>query len=71
MRSASGTYLKKEAIALLPPDTPLGRDIRAFYRAVWAYYPSEESVEHALAVIAMGVAFLRAAESWWEDARVQ
>jgi hypothetical protein len=45
---------------------PLGREIRAFYRAVWTYYPSE-SVEPALAVIAMGVAFLRAAKSWWED----
>jgi hypothetical protein len=62
---------KEGAIALVPPDTPVGREIRAFYRAVWAYYPPEQSVEHALAVIAMGVAFLRAAESWWEDARVQ
>ena len=59
---------KEEAIALLPPDTPLGREIRAFYRAVWIYYPAEESVEHALAVIATGAAFLGAAKSWWEEA---
>ena len=61
------TLAKEEAIALLPFDTPLGREIRAFYRAAWTYYPAEESVEHALAVIATGVAFLRAAKSWWEE----
>jgi hypothetical protein len=60
---------KEGAIALLPPDTLLGREIRAFYRAAWTYYPGEESVEHALAVIATGVAFLRAAKSWWEEVR--
>ena len=63
------TLAKEEAIALLPSDMPLGREIRAFYRAAWTYYPAEESVEHALAVIAAGVAFLRAAKSWWEEVR--
>src|SRR5207249_4848201 len=51
------TLTKADAIALLLPDTPLGREIRAFFHAVWAYYPAEESVEHALTVIATGVAF--------------
>jgi hypothetical protein len=63
------TLAKEEAIALLPLDTPLGREVRAFYRAVWTSYPAEESVEHALAGIATGVAFLRAAKSWWEEVR--
>ena len=45
------------AIALWPSDTPLGREIRAFYRAAWAYYPAEESIAHALTVIATGVAY--------------
>jgi hypothetical protein len=63
------TLVKEEAIALLPSGTPLRREIRAFYRAAWAYYPAEESVEHALAVIATGVAFLHAAKSWWEEVR--
>jgi hypothetical protein len=63
------TLAKEEAIALLPSDMPLGREIRAFYRAAWTYYPAEESVEHALAVIATGVPFLHAAKSWWEEVR--
>jgi hypothetical protein len=63
------TLAKEEAIALLPFDTPLGRAIRAFYRAAWTYYAAEESVEHALAVIATGAAFLHAATSWWDEVR--
>jgi hypothetical protein len=44
--------------------------MREFYQAVRTYYPAEESVEQALAVIERGVAFLRAAKSWWDGADV-
>lgn len=58
---------KQEAIALLPEDSPMGSTIRNFYAAVRTYYPAQESVDAALAVIEHGVGFLRAAQAWWHD----
>ena len=55
---------KQEVIALLSPDEPMGRAIRTFNRAVWAYYPTEDSVDEALKVIETGVGFLQAATDW-------
>jgi hypothetical protein len=55
---------KQEVIALLPQDEPLGQSIDAFNQAVWAYYPSETSVDAALHVIERGVGFLQAAKDW-------
>jgi hypothetical protein len=57
---------KAQAIALLPPETPLGQTSRAFYQAVQTYYPSEEVVGEGLAVIITGVAFLHTVQSWWQ-----
>lgn len=56
---------KEQAIERLPDNTALRDTIRAFYRAVWDYYPAEDSLENALALIERGVAFLGAASSWW------
>jgi len=56
---------KEEAIRRLPNSTNLRKEIEAFYQAVWAYYPTEDSLEHALSVIKHGIAFLQAAGSWW------
>jgi len=58
---------KEEAMSHLPHDTALHEAIQAFYRALWAYYPQEDSLEDALSVIQAGVGFLRAAESWWRQ----
>jgi hypothetical protein len=55
---------KEEAIALLPEESALGRAMRQFYAAVLAYYPAQTSPERGLDVIALGVAFLRAARVW-------
>lgn len=59
---------KEQAIERLPAKTALQEAIRAFYRAIWAYYPAEDSLENALAVVESGVAFLGAASSWWRCA---
>ena len=59
---------KEQAMERLPSKTALQETIRAFYRAVWNYYPAEDSLENALAVIESGVAFLGAASSWWRYA---
>ena len=59
---------KEEAMGRLSHDTALHHTIRAFYRAVWAYYPNEDSLEDALSVMQAGVGFLRAAETWWGEA---
>jgi hypothetical protein len=56
---------KDRAIAALPPATPLRREAEAFHRAVWAYYPAEDSLESALTLIEHGVNFLGAAKTWW------
>ena len=61
---------KEQAIDLLPHNTKLHRQIRAFYHAVHSYYPAEESVDGALAVIEAGVGFLEAVQSW-RDATFQ
>jgi hypothetical protein len=60
---------KEQAIALLPGDEPLGGTIRTFYAAVRTHYLAEATVDGALAVIEAGVAFLRAAKTWWERQR--
>ena len=60
---------KEEAMGRLPHDSALHEAIQAFYRAVWAYYPEEDSLEDALAVIQAGVGFLQAAEGWWRSIR--
>ena len=57
---------KEQAIELLPTNTSLSQTVRRFYQAVQAYYPDENSVEGALSVIESGVAFLKAAKSWWD-----
>lgn len=59
---------KSEAIERLPHDGPLYDAIQAFYRAVWAYYPEEDSLESALALIQTGLAFLQSAKDWWREA---
>ena len=56
---------KEEAMNRLPHNTPLQHAIQAFHRAVWVYYPDEDSLEDALAVMESGLAFLQAAEAWW------
>ena len=58
---------KPHAIALLPPETSLGQTLRAFYRAVHIYYPSERSAEEGLEVITTGVAFLHTVKAWWHE----
>jgi hypothetical protein len=62
---------KKEAIERLPHDGPLYGAIQAFYRAVWAYYPEEDSLESALALIRTGLAFLQSTADWWKDGTFQ
>lgn len=58
---------KPDAIALLDEGVSPGQEIRAFDRAVRAYYPAQESVEDMLTVIESGVAFLGAAKKWWDE----
>jgi hypothetical protein len=58
---------KEEAIDRLPHGSPLYQAIHAFHRAVWSYYPDEDSLESALSLIQTGVAFLQAAGDWWRS----
>ncbi len=58
---------KPAVIALLPPEEPLGRTIRALNQAVWCYYPLETSLTDALQVIQSGVDFLQAAKDWADE----
>ena len=58
---------KEEAIGRLPHRTPLHDAVQAFHRAVWVYYPAEDSLEDALLVIQTGLAFLQASADWWQD----
>ncbi|MFX0117256.1 MAG: hypothetical protein ACFFB3_22105 [Candidatus Hodarchaeota archaeon] len=60
---------KEQAIEILPKNNHLVQTIREFYQAVRSYYPAEESLEKALAVIETGIAFLKAAKSWWNKTR--
>ena len=57
---------KDQAIDRLPPGTALQRSAASFYRAARSYYPAEDSLEGAFALIKSGVAFLEAAKSWWD-----
>jgi len=59
------TLPKEAAIALVPEHEPLGKTIRAFYQAIYAYYAGEPSVEKALQALEQGVMFLREAEQWY------
>jgi hypothetical protein len=59
---------KAQAIERLPRGSALQETIQRFYGAVWDYYPAEDSLENALAVIESGVAFLDAASAWWKRA---
>ncbi len=61
---------KPQAIALLPPGTPLGQTIRAFYQAVQTYYPYEELLMEGLMVIEIGVSFLQCVKTWWNQSFV-
>jgi len=61
---------KQEAIECLPHDAPLYHAIQSFHRAVWAYYPEEDSLEDALALIQTGLAFLLSAADWWRQANI-
>ena len=58
---------KAQAIDRLPHGSRPHQAIQAFYRAVWAYYPDEDSLEDALALIQTGLAFLQSAADWWEE----
>ncbi len=60
---------KGDAITHLPSGTELRRAMDMFYRAVQAYYPTEESIERALDVVTSGVDALRAAKEWWQECR--
>ena len=58
---------KPEAIALLPATSPAAGAIRAFLQAARSYYPTEQSTEDGLQVIATGMAFMQAAHGWWQE----
>lgn len=58
---------KQQAIARLAEGTALHNAIQNFYQAVWTYYPTEDSLEDALAVIKSGLGFLQAASTWWNE----
>lgn len=60
---------KEQAIARLPEDSTLREAIDRFYRAVWDYYPAEDSLEHAFELVAGGAAFYEAVGAWWKGAR--
>jgi hypothetical protein len=45
----------------------MGDAIRAFDTAVRRYYPAEEGVEEALALIEAGAAFLRTVTAWFGE----
>ena len=57
---------KEQLIALLPAETPMGREIRAYHAAVMAFYPGQASIEAELAMVEHGVLFLREAKRWWD-----
>jgi len=55
---------KNLAVERMVLSAALATTIHDFYRAVTAFYPSADSIEHALAVIESGTAFLQAAKKW-------
>lgn len=57
---------KDKAIDWLPPGSALHGSAASFYQVVRRYYPAEDSLETAFALIKAGAAFLEAAKSWWE-----
>lgn len=68
LQQATGTVWrlsKPDAIAILLPDGELGRAFLAFDAAVRAYYPTETSMDAALAVVEHGCMALRAARAWY------
>ena len=68
LHQASAMGLPKEQlIALLPAETPMGREIRAYHAAVMAFYPGQTSIEAELAMVEHGVLFLREATRWWNS----
>jgi hypothetical protein len=60
---------KDRAIEWLPQGTALHESASRFHRSVRSYYPAEESLEGAFALVEAGVAFLEAACSWWNTNR--
>ena len=58
---------KAEAMDRLPHGSRLHEAIQAFYRAVQAYYPDEDSLEDALTLIQTGIAFLQSAADWRQE----
>ena len=58
---------KEAAILLLPPTSLLSVTLQRFYQAVCAYYPAAASVSLALEAIEHGIAFLHAAQDWWQQ----
>lgn len=56
---------KDAAIARLPEEELLGKEIRQFHQNVRAYYLGKQSVDGAFAVVETGVGFLQAAKEWY------
>lgn len=56
---------KQDVVSKLAAIPAVASEITSFYRSVQAYYPREQSVEGALAVIRDGIAFIYAAKSYW------
>jgi hypothetical protein len=63
------TLRKRQAIALLPSDSPLQKVIAGFLANVTTYYTGEPSVERGLQVLQDAVAFFAAARTWWDEWR--
>lgn len=57
---------KEQATERLPQDTALHGAIQRFHRAIWEYYPAENSLDQALSVIESTIVFLEAAALWWK-----
>lgn len=58
---------KAEAVKRLPEAGGLRAAGESFHQVVQAYYPAEDSLEGALAIMRAGVDFLQVAKSWWEE----
>jgi hypothetical protein len=58
---------KRQAIALLPPDSLLHGAIAGFLATVTAYYTGKRSVERGLQMLQDAVIFLAAARTWWDE----
>lgn len=65
---------KRQAIALLPPGSPLRGPIENFFLSVTTYYgaPAEAlNVGRGIEALRAGVAFLTAARDWWRESSAQ